>query len=54
MQNQGCSGLRVPPPDQLPAGPLATYTAYRELMEACLAPEPAARPHFDAIVQQLG
>lgn len=54
VQNQGCSGLRVPPPDQLPAGPLATYTAYRELMEACWAPEPAARPHFDAIVQQLG
>jgi hypothetical protein len=54
VQNQGCSGLKVPPPDQLPAGPLATYTAYRDLMEACWAPEPAARPHFDAIVKQLG
>jgi len=43
------SGLAVPTPDQLPAGPLAQYPAYRQLMEDCWRREPGERPGMEEV-----
>jgi hypothetical protein len=53
VQSSGTSGLALPPPDQLRPGALACYPQYVALVQACWARDPADRPHFDAIVQQL-
>lgn len=45
--------LPPPPPDKLPAGPFSGYAEYVELMQACRAHEPAARPKFGVVVQRL-
>jgi hypothetical protein len=47
------SGLVVPPPDQLPAGPLAQYSEYVALMADCWARDPAQRPAFEDVVNRL-
>lgn len=54
VQSQGAHGLEPLQPDQLPAGPLPCWERYAALMEACLAPDPASRPKFEQIVQELG
>jgi hypothetical protein len=53
VQSSGTSGLTLPPPDQLRPGALACYPQFVALVQACWARDPADRPHFDAIVQQL-
>lgn len=47
------SGLVVPSERELPAGVFPSYREYCELMQACWAADPAARPTFGAIVQRL-
>lgn len=47
------SGLRIPSAEELPAGAFPGWAQYLELMEACWQRDPAERPSFDAIVQQL-
>lgn len=47
------AGLTVPLPDQLPAGPFASYSRYVDLMRSCWARDPAARPTMDQVVSAL-
>lgn len=47
------SGLVVPRPDALPAGPLDQYPAYVALMEACWERDPARRPGFEEVAARL-
>ena len=55
IANAVLSGQRLQPPapDELPAGELVVYDAYVALMESCWREDPAARPTFEAIVQEL-
>lgn len=53
MQATDADLLEVPPPDCLAAGPFRGYERYVDLLQACRAHEPAARPPFDAIVARL-
>ena len=47
------SGLEVPGPEQLPAGPLGEYGPYVELVEACWERNPRLRPTFEGVVSRL-
>lgn len=51
LNEAGC--LEAPPPEQLPAGSFPGLPAYLDLMRACRATDPAARPGFGAIVERL-
>ena len=53
VQGSGRHGLAPPDPAALPAGPLVCWLRYAALMEACLAPDTAARPSFDEVVREL-
>ena len=50
---QSGSGLHVPGPDQLPAGPMGQYDEYVALMQACWARDPAQRPGFEEVSARL-
>jgi hypothetical protein len=47
------SGLKLPAAEELPAGELGQYAAYAELVGACWARDPAARPTFEEVVDRL-
>ncbi|EFN53383.1 hypothetical protein CHLNCDRAFT_25821 [Chlorella variabilis] len=53
-QRTGGSGLAVPASGDLAAGAFTCYPQYVRLMQACWCHEPAGRPQFGAIVEQLG
>ncbi|GAB4815800.1 hypothetical protein N2152v2_002846 [Parachlorella kessleri] len=52
-QDKEGSGLVIPPPDALPAGPLPCYDQYVALMKACHSRDPAQRPTMDQVVTAL-
>lgn len=54
VQRTGGSGLAVPASGDLAAGAFTCYPQYVRLMQACWCHEPAGRPQFGAIVEQLG
>lgn len=47
------SGLDVPDPGDLPAGPFPGWPQYAELMQACWRRDPEARPKFEGVAQSL-
>ncbi|GAB4815801.1 hypothetical protein N2152v2_002847 [Parachlorella kessleri] len=52
-QDEEGSGLVIPPPGALPAGPLRCYDQYVGLMKACHSRDPAQRPTMDQVVTAL-
>jgi hypothetical protein len=53
VQRSDGSGLAVPGPDALAAGPFIVYPQYVSLMRACWSHAPEGRPSFASIVEQL-
>lgn len=44
---------KIPERDKLPAGPLAVFNDYIDLVKKCWAPNPDSRPEFQFIASQL-
>lgn len=53
VQSTEADPLVVPPESELPAGPFPGYARYVDLLRACHARDPAARPTFDVVVREL-